>query len=216
MHWLDLWECAQSWAQLKEYESLVFSAWSRAVRRLSDRKASAERGVLVLPVVSGGVEAIANYVTELSAQSASFELTAVSTKEAKKRGKTPFQILARVYGPGSKPWVDLWWEYEQATRGRRMLGSSRGLLDRLGLTVDDPEPVERGEVVAVVYAEDWSAIRWFTDSGLAGVQAILEEAAKGGQVAVTAAVRLLLGVPVALGPDSQAVAFDFDRPEDSF
>lgn len=204
MHWLDFWEVPLAPWEVAEYQDVVFAAWSRTVGRLSDRKASAGRGVLLLPVTGDGVD-IGNYLTDMSPRSASFELTAISTKEARRGGLAPFELLAKVYGPGSKPWVDLWWEYEQATRGRKMLGKSRRLFDRLGLSDDDPEPAELGEVAAYVSADDWSRIRWFTENGLAGVQAVLEEAAKGGQVAVDAAVGLLLGLPVdapGVPPDS--------------
>lgn len=196
MHWLDFWEAQLSWCELKSYQSVVWSAWSRASMRLGGRVASEARGVLVLPVRAGEVEKISKYVTEIEVSAASHELTSISTKKARLSGLAPFELLAKVYGPGSKPWVDLWWEYEQATRGRRMLGTSRGMLSRLGLKDDDPEPCELGEVVAYVSADDWSAIRWFTRSGLAGVQSVLEAAAAGGQVAVDEAVRLLLGLPI--------------------
>lgn len=221
MHWLDFWEEPQSWEDLKEYQGLVWGAWSRAVTRLGvGRRASPERGVLVLPVRLGEVEELSKYVVEMDVPSAAFELTAVSTKKARSDGGlAPFELLAKVYGPGSKPWVDLWWEYEQSTRGRRMLGSSRGLLKRLGVGEDDPEPCEDGEVVAYVSAEDWSRIRWFTHSGLAGVQSILEHAATGGQIAVDEAVRLLLGLPVDSVPVPDSVPVElstWERPDLDF
>lgn len=217
MHWLDWWEDVPSSEELRSYQDVVYGAWSRAVVRIGGRYSSPGNGVLVLPVSENDdSEKLGNYLTDITPRSAAFELTSISTKAARLEGMAPFQLLAKVYGPGSKPWVDLWWEYEQATKGRRMIGASRGLLAALGIDEDDPEPGEAGEVVAVVYAEDWSKIRWFTSAGLAGVQAILEQAAAGGQMAVNAAVRLLLGLDVAVPGDSTAVPFDFDRVEDSF
>jgi hypothetical protein len=218
IHWFDFWDHPLTYGEWLDYEHAVYLAWSRAVARQSDRKAAAGRAMKVLPVVGGDAVTLANYVTEISATSAAFELTSIATKEARKGGLGPFEILAKVYGPGSKPWVDLWWEYEQATRGRRMLGASQGLLRRLGLSDDDPEPVELGEVVALVSSENWSRIRWFTDSGLAGVQAILEHAAKDGQVGVDAAVAVLLGLPVSTtSSDSPPTNLGFwDREEDVF
>jgi hypothetical protein len=198
MHWLDFWRGTLGWDELKAYEAVVRLAWTRAVLRLGVfRRVSEDHGLVVLPVRTE-VEADqkSKYLFEMSVDSASFELTSISTKTARQGGLAPFELLAKVYGPGSKPWVDLWWEYEQATRGRRMLGTSRGLLDRLGLRDEDPEPGELGDVVAWVKADDWGQIRWFTANGLTGVQAVLEAAAAGGQVAVDAAVRLLLGLPV--------------------
>jgi len=218
VHWLDFWEGQPDWEHLKAYESVVYGAWSRAVARIGGRYASPGRGVLVLPVRAGEVEQIANYVTEMSVDSASYELTSISTKRARLNGLAPFEILAKVYGPGSKPWVDLWWEYEKTTRGRRMLGTTRGLLARLGVGEDDPEPVELPEVAAYVRAEDWGKIRWFTETGLAGVQGVIEKAAEGGQIAVDAAVRVLLGLPVEEepAPVEPHPSFAFDRESDVF
>jgi hypothetical protein len=205
LHWLDFWEEALSAEDMERYQRAVYGAWSRCVARLGSRYSSPTRGILVLPVRDGEAKTIANYVTEMSVSAASYELTSISTKQARQGGLAPFEILAKVYGPGSKPWVDLWWEYEQATRGRRMLGTSRGLLARLGVDEEESEPKELGDVVAFVRTEDWGQIRWFTDAGLAGVQAVLESAAAGGQMAVDAAVRVLLGLPVhsLLEPDSE-------------
>jgi hypothetical protein len=215
LHWLDFWEEELSSEVLAEYQRLLYGAWSRAVL-VGDRYSSPGNGLVVLPVRSG--DALGNYVTEMSVTGASYELTSITTKTGRKAGKTPFQILAKVYGPASKPWVDLWWEYENATHGRRMLGTSKGILRQLGLKADDPEPVVKGECVAFVRAEDWGRIRWFTESGLSGAQAAIEKAAEGGQVGVDEAVRLLLGgVPplVELEPESQAVGL-WDREMDGF
>lgn len=108
----------------------------------------------------------------------------------------PFDILAKVHSVDSKPWVDLWWEYEQSTRGRRMLGSSKGLLARLEIGQEDPVPGEcDGEVLATVSKDHWAQLRWCTEAGLSGAQGVIEAAAvAGGQLAVDEAVRLLLGI----------------------
>jgi hypothetical protein len=74
------------------------------------------------------------------------------------------------------------------------------LLARLGVGDEDPEPVEKGEAVAYVRSDLWSRIRWETDSGLSGVQAILEEAAKQGQLGVNRAINMLLGLPGVVLP----------------
>ena len=204
LHWLDLWEAELEGWELIEYRDLVFGAWSRAVSRLSDRKAAAGRAVVLLPVRSGDAEMLGNYLTEMSVNSASFELTSISTKTARRGGLGPFDILARVHSVESKPWIDLWWEYEKATRGRRMLGTSRGLLDRLEIGTEDPEPSEVGPVLASVSAEHWSQLRWCTEAGLSGAQAVIEAAAvEGGQLAVDDAVRMLLGIEGPL-PEREA------------
>lgn len=195
LHWLDCWEQEMEGAEVIEYRDLVFGAWSRAVSRLSDRKALAGRAVVLLPVRAGDAETLGKYLTELSIRSASFELTSISTKEARRGGLGPFDILSRVHSVDSKPWVDLWWEYERATRGRKMLGSSRGLLGRLEIAEDESEPGDGGEVLATVSKDHWGQLRWCTEAGLSGAQAVIESAAvAGGQLAVDEAVRMLLGI----------------------
>ena len=207
-HWLDFWETVLTSSELAEYHAAVFAAWSSTVRRLGGRVASREHGVRVLNVSaeSASTDRLGEYLTEISPMGAGHELTAISTKQGRLGGLAPFDLLGKVYGPGSKPWVDLWWEFEKATHGRRMLNTSSHMLDRLGLLPDDPQPLDVGERLAVVTADVWSDIRWNTAAGLSGAQEVIEAAAaRGGQVAVNEAVRLLLGgveqVPER-GPDS--------------
>jgi len=187
-HWLDFWEEALSDQVRREYWELVYRAWSRSVVRQGMGGPSREHGVKLLPVRDG---AIADYVTEMSPESAGHELTQLSTKTAKLYGYTPFDILGMV-AEGDPVWLARWWEYEAATRGRRMLGASRDLLKRLGICADDPVPVEGGRVVGHVDSEDWGRLRfsgrlWF------GTQLYLEAAAERGQVGIDECMRLLLG-----------------------
>lgn len=209
VHWLDFWEGILDPAERLVYRQLVAAAWGRSVVRQGMGRPSDRRGVTYLAVRSreSGVD-VANYV--LNPDAASHELTSISTKTAKKGGMSPFDILARIADVGGMPWTGLWWEYEKATRGRRMLGSSQHLLKRLGLSELDPEPIEAGRVVALVSSDDWGALRF---SGRHyGAQLAIEQAAEvGGAVAVAEAIRLLLGghpvVPV-VPDDSEALTLD--------
>ena len=124
--------------------------------------------------------------------SAAHELTNLSTKQARLSGLTPFDILRLVRDRREMPWTGLWWEYEKATRGRRMFGSTPRLFDRLGLSLDDPEVDTAGRVVAHVSSEDWGRIRFFF-GGVRGVQIVIERAAVSGQIGVNEALRVLMG-----------------------
>lgn len=189
IHFLDFWDGALSARESAEYHGLVLAAWQRAVVRLGLRRPSMSRGLVYVPVTDS--EVIGDYMTELKPMSAAHELTALSTKQARQSGLTPFDILGRIDGIGSKPWVSFWWEYEEATRGRRMLGASRDLFKRLGIMADDPVPVDAGEVVGFVRSEDWSRL-WFAGR-LFGAQAAIEAAASRGQVGIDEAMCALLG-----------------------
>lgn len=203
IHWLDFFSVPLTSEDRRAYEAAVFDAWSAAVVRSGAVAPLREYGVRVVQVREADGNDRGGYMTSLNAGA---ELTALSTKEALRTGKTPFDIL-RLVGEwrGELAVVRLWHEYEQATRGRRMLGWSKGMREGLGVALEDPECLpERGLRLAVVDAEDWSAIGK-RPGGVRGVQAVLELAALEGQVGVDRAVRALLGIaePVVLVGDEQ-------------
>lgn len=212
VHWLDFWEHPLTPEERAEYAALVYGAWSRSVVRQGMGEPSRRRGVVLLPVRDG---AIADYVTELSPSSAGHELTQLSTKTAKASGLTPFDILEAVANEPVQPWLGLWWEYESATRGRRMLGASRYLLKRLGICEEDPVPSDGGLVVGHVDSDDWGRLR-FAGRLWYGTQLALEEAARQGQVGINECMRLMLGgdpvaavgsVQLELGPGDDGGMF---------
>jgi hypothetical protein len=193
-HWLDFWQEPQPLDAVLEYQGLVYRAWSSSVERQGFRVPSERWAVDVRSVVDRGSEArtVGQYMTEMSPRGAGHELTALSTKRAKRSGLGPFDILSKLRSGDLEPWLALWHEYEKATRGRRMLGQSRGLFDRVGISFDDPKPAEGGEIVGFVRSEDWGRIRFF-GRGLRGAQLLIEDCAKDGQLGIDAAVAMLLG-----------------------
>jgi hypothetical protein len=189
VHWLDFWDGPLSASEIAEYRAMVFGAWSRSVVRQGFDRPSEAHGVVLLPVRDGD---ISDYLTKMSPASAAHELTNLSTKQARLTGVTPFDILRLVRDRGEMPWTGLWWEYEKATRGRRMFGSTPRLFDRLGLSLDDPDVEVGGRVVATVSSEDWGRLRFFF-GGVRGVQIVIERAAVSGQIGVNEALRVLMG-----------------------
>jgi hypothetical protein len=189
VHWLDFWEGSLTKSERDGYRSMVFGAWSRSIVRQGFRAPLESVGVVVLPVRDCE---ISDYVTKMSPGGAGQELTNLSTKQARQHGMTPFDMLWRVKVGDLDPWRPLWWEYEKGTRGRRMLGTSPKILDRLGLSKEDPEPVDAGPIVGFVRSEEWGQLRWF-GGGVQGAQHAIELAAIDGQVGIQEAMRLLLG-----------------------
>jgi hypothetical protein len=119
--------------------------------------------------------------------------------------KTPFDILWAAANMPDAYWWQLWREYETATRGRRMLGWSRGLRDRVGIIAEDPDPEALGgDFLAVVSADQHLAL---TQAGKwAGAQWSLEQAALNGQASVDEAIACLLGLQAApVGSSSEDV-----------
>jgi len=202
IHWIDFWEGVLSSAERAEYRALVYRAWSRSVVRQGQGRPSVANGVVVLDVRDGE---ISDYMTKLTPMAAGHELTSITTKQAKQKGLGPFDILCLIQSGQRDPWTARWWEYEQATRGRRMLGATPRLLARLGLASEDPDVDTAGRVVAYVASEDWGRVRFF-GGGVQGVQLVIERAAEAdGAIGVREAMRVLLGgAPVELlevGPE---------------
>lgn len=114
-----------------------------------------------------------------STTAAAYEVTGSQSKQAGKGGRTPFQILADLVATEDEL-VDhttgelldgfdqrradeaLWWEWEEASRGKLQLTWSRGLRDLVALTepeLSDQEAAEaddlNGEDVYLIGATDW-------------------------------------------------------------
>jgi hypothetical protein len=189
IHWLDFWDAPLTASDRAEYRSLVYGAWSRSVVRQGQGMPSFANGVVVLAVRDSD---ISDYVTKMSPMGAGHELTALSTKQAKQHGVGPFDILRRIQAGDRMPWTGLWWEYEKATRGRRMLGTTPRILARLGLSTEDPDVDTGGRIVAYVSSEDWGRLRFF-HGGVKGVQLVIERAAVDGPIGVREAMRVLMG-----------------------
>lgn len=87
----------------------------------------------VRPVVSN--DAISGYLAQVEGGwGAGLELARADLKKGS--GITPDQLLELAH-TGEKKWVQLWAEYEAATKGRRFIVWSRGLRDLLG--INEPE-----------------------------------------------------------------------------
>lgn len=90
---------------------------------------------VLMPVVPGTDAALGDYFAkaEYSHQAAAWEATSTQTKKGRRGSMTPWQLLDLARESGDADALDLWNEYEQATRGKRALTFSRGLRDLVGL-----------------------------------------------------------------------------------
>ena len=110
---------------------------------------------------------VADYLTknqyETSAGGAAFEVTGSYAKAEGKGGRTPFQLLAEFAATGDLDLLNLWHEYEAASRGRRQLTWSQGLRDTLRLAAErtDQEIAEDGQggdTLARIDAQDFKRL----------------------------------------------------------
>ncbi|MGW1306514.1 hypothetical protein ACWD5R_43740 [Streptomyces sp. NPDC002514] len=110
------------------------------------------KGVDVTPVTREKGDAMAKYVVKLQeGGSLGMEMTRADLKVARgQKGRTALE-LAAIAAAGSEEALELWWEFEFATRGMQCLTWSQGLRERLAQLVeldereDDEIPEEEVE-----------------------------------------------------------------------
>lgn len=150
---------------VRDLEGRMFGRWETA---LAKRGLSVIQsvGIDLRPVVAG--DGLADYFTKATYSTpgaAAYEVTGSHSKQRGKGGRTPFQILADVVAIGDADDLDLWHEWEQASKRRRQLTWSRGLRALLALDQEltDEEVAEQeldGDVVWTFTPEEWKAGHW--------------------------------------------------------
>jgi hypothetical protein len=163
------------------------AAWAKWVTDHGYRVPSGQNGVVVTPCNTGG-DAGAYIVKTQDGRGVGNELARGDLKKGRNGGRTPFEIL-REAGTGDKRMLGLWWEFEQASKGRRLITQSQGLAAVLGedeVTDQELADEEAGGVdVAEFDGELWAGVC------ARGLEApVFEAAAAGGLRAVN---RVLAG-----------------------
>ena len=146
------------------------------------RKVPNRHGVDVKPCHAG--DSAAEYIVKTQdGAGVGNELIRSDLKTGRSSGRTPFEILESA-GNGCKKDLALWWEWEQASQGRRAITQSQGLADVLGENdLTDQELADEeagGEAVADVPGESWDQVI------RQQLEAEVFEAARGGLEAVNA------------------------------
>jgi hypothetical protein len=180
------------------------SAWDRAVVKAGYRKPSAAHGVRAQLVHdrNDGAGSLARYLTKVQDEfgggtwGVGAEMVRGDLKAGKRAGsRVPFEIAVSA-AAGNPADLLLWHEYEQATKGVRIVEASRGLL--AALYVEEVEDDEVSDVdedaveVARINAEDWRLVcRYGADCDV--LEAAEVEGAAGVE-RVLAALRLRAGL----------------------
>ncbi|WP_300016877.1 protein rep [Pseudonocardia sp.] len=139
-----------------------FGRWERALVRKGLAAPLEDRGGLdVRPVDmgTGSLDAVAEYLSKITC-----EITGGSAKEGRRGNRSPFAILRDALDTGLADDVELWWEWEQVSRGRRQVAWSKGFREWAGARreLTDEEIAEQdhgGEDVLAVEPESWPALR---------------------------------------------------------
>lgn len=154
--------------QLDDLHAAEISAWVNKTERLGLQAPLGEAQHLHVVDGGGAAESLGNYFTKNGTQtgdSVAWELTSTQTKTGRRYAKTvsPWILLAGARS-GDADALDLWREYEKASKGKRALTYSRGLRRRFGLDVEasDEEIVEteigtRDDAVFEIV--DWLPVR---------------------------------------------------------
>lgn len=120
--------------------NVAWSSWRPALMKAGYDAPIKDSGGLHVAHWQPGTRPLADYFTknvyELDAQKVALELARGDLKAARAGNRTPFRILADVAAYGLVDDVELWQEWERASKGRRQMVWSNGLRDRLGLGVE--------------------------------------------------------------------------------
>ena len=136
--------------------------WAHWVTSKGYRLPHGVHGVKVEACHSGG-DAATYIVKTQDGRGVGNELVRSDMKTGRGESMTPFEIL-RQAGNGDKAMLVLWWEFEQASKGRRAVTQSQGLAEVLGENeVTDQELADEdagGDDVAELDGDAWTAAVW--------------------------------------------------------
>jgi hypothetical protein len=173
----------------------LYKQWSRGLE-LQGLSASRRHGVDVR-VCAGSeqsMEKLADYFSKMT-----FEAAGGRFKSGRKGGRTPFEVLADGLDTGLAEDLELWLEWEKASKGRRQLVWSRGLKKRAGIEERTDEEIaaatDEGETLLVLPRLSWQVVfpvavellEATESGGIAGAMLWLEERGVFYEVQDTAA-----------------------------
>lgn len=176
--------------QLEDLHAAEISAWVNKAERLGLQAPLSEAQHLHTVSGDGAAESLGQYFTKNGTQAAdsvAWELTSTQTKTGRRYAKTvsPWILLAGARS-GDADALDLWREYEKASKGKRALTYSRGLRKGFGLDVEaTDEEVAAAEVGtrddALFEVTDWAPIRRSPRLGAGLLAAVRSSGIAGAQ-----------------------------------
>lgn len=139
-------------------ELLALEVWERWAAGLAKQGLTALQDHAVdIRIGDHALERLGKYINKLA-----FEAVGGRWKKGRNGGRTPFEILGDALATGLADDVELWWEWEQASKGMRQLVWSRGLKQRAGIDEQTDEEiaeeVEQGHTIAILPARTWKHV----------------------------------------------------------
>jgi hypothetical protein len=187
------------------YQSLD-SRWARSLERVGWPTGLEGVRLRLDMVERSTVAGLAAYVTKLqNGKGLGNEIARADLKGGRKRSRTPFEILADFGTTGDTGDLELWHEYENATKGRSAIQWSRGL--RKLLVPDLEDKTDEDIAAEEVGGETVAYIRpdlWYRLANIPGGDALVLDALETG--GLQAVIRTL--VALRLDPDGLIPAED--------
>ena len=153
---------------LSDLQAAETSAWINKAGRVGLDAPLSEAQHLHIVTGAGAAEQLGDYFTKAGHQfgdSVAWDMTSTQTKTGRRWAKTvtPWVLLAGARA-GDADALDLWHEYEKASKGKRVLTYSRGLRRRFGLDVEaTDEEIADAEIGtkddALFEVMDWEPVR---------------------------------------------------------
>lgn len=167
-------------AEVQTLNARLFARWEAAIEGVGYRAPLI--GLCPIErVTMGGIGAyVQKYVATVdTARRLGMEMTRHDLKAARRKGRTPFQVLRDFADTGDCADLDLWREWERASHGTQSLTWSKGLKARfnVGDKTDDELAAQEigGELVTVLTVDQWNLV-----NGEDGHDEVLEAAETEG------------------------------------
>lgn len=198
--------------QMSEFYARWDARWAAALRRVGWSEGLPGIRLRVDMVQRSTVAGLAAYVTKLQTgdgRGLGNEIARADLKGGRKKSRTPFEILADFGTTGDAGDLELWHEYEEATKGRSAIRWSRGLRKLIAPDLEDKTDEEiaaeeiGGQTVAYIRPD-----LWYRLADIPGGDALVLDALETG--GLQAVLRTL--VALRLDPDGLIPAEDSESP----
>lgn len=160
IHALMIWDRPVTLQVARHVADRMWRRWNAALTRRGFDSLRDQGGldVRMATLIPGGF-GLHEYFVKLS-----HEITGGQAKLAKGGGRTPFQMLSNALATGEAADVHAWWEWEQASHGRRQIAWSKGLREWAQLAGEqtDEEIADeqlQGDEVLFLDLDSWRALR---------------------------------------------------------
>lgn len=151
-------------AEVRTLHARLFARWSSAVESVGYRAPL----IGLCPIERVTSRGLGEYVQKMAMtddtnRRLGMEMTRHDLKGARRKGRTPFQVLRDFAASGDCADLDLWREWERASHGTQSLTWSKGLKARfsIGDKTDEELAAEQvgGELVTELTVDQWNLVK---------------------------------------------------------